>query len=122
AVMRTSLVPNLVAAVTRNQSHGRPDVALFEVGSVFLRKGEGASDRPMHELADEPRWAAGVLAGRRPAQIGDGAPWDAFDAKALAEVAIRAVAGAVALRTRATTAVAYLHPGVAGELVLDNTV
>ena len=83
ALMRTSLLPNLIAAVTRNQSHGRPDVALFEVGSVFLRRGEGAGERPIHELADEPLWAAGVLAGRRPGHIGPGTPWDVFDAKAL---------------------------------------
>ncbi|HTR50934.1 MAG TPA: phenylalanine--tRNA ligase subunit beta [Kofleriaceae bacterium] len=118
AVMRTSLLPNLVAAVARNHSHGRPDVALFEVGSVFLRRGEGASEQPLRELADEPMHAAGVLAGRRPAQIGDGTPYDAFDAKALALEAIRAVAGPVVVRTQATPNVAYLHPGVAGELVL----
>jgi phenylalanyl-tRNA synthetase beta chain len=117
SVMRTSLLPNLLAAVARNQSFGRPDVALFEVGSVFLRRGEGITERPIHELADEPTWAAGVLAGRRQAQIGLGAPWDAFDAKALALVAIRAVAGDLALRVRATRGVAYLHPGVAGEIV-----
>jgi hypothetical protein len=74
AVMRTSLLPNLIAAIARNQSFGRPDVALFEVGSVFLRRGEGLTERPIHELADEPTWAAAVLAGRRPAAIGDGAP------------------------------------------------
>jgi phenylalanyl-tRNA synthetase beta chain len=116
SVMRTSLLPNLIAAVARNQSHGRPDVSLFEVGSVFLRRGEGMTERPMHELADEPMAAAGVLAGRRPAQIGAGAPWDVFDAKALAFVAIRAVAGDIPLRVRATRGVAYLHPGVAGEI------
>ena len=122
AVMRTSLLPNLVAAVARNASHGRPDVALFEVGSVFLRRDESASERPLHELADEPTWAAGVLAGRKPGHIGDGPAWDAFDAKALALQAIRAIAGPVAVSSRATTDVAYLHPGVAGELLVDGAV
>jgi phenylalanyl-tRNA synthetase beta chain len=122
SVMRTSLLPNLLAAVARNQSFGRPDVALFEVGSVFLRRGEGLTERPIHELADEPTWAAAVLAGRRPAQIGLGAPWDAFDAKALALIAIRAVAGDLALRVRATRSAAYLHPGVAGEIVHGSNV
>jgi phenylalanyl-tRNA synthetase beta chain len=117
SVMRTSLLPNLLAAVARNQSHGRSDVSLFEVGSVFLRRGEGMTERPMHELADEPTWAAGVLAGRRPGQIGLGTPWDVFDAKALALVAIRAVSGDIALHVRATRSVPYLHPGVAGEIV-----
>jgi phenylalanyl-tRNA synthetase beta chain len=122
AVMRTSLIPNLVAAVARNQSHGRADVALFEVGSVFLRRGEGVSERPLHELADEPTWAAGVLAGRRMTQIGLGTPWDAFDAKGLALVVIRAVAGDVRVTTRAVATVGYLHPGATGELVVDNEV
>jgi len=122
AVMRTQLLPNLLAAVTRNQSYGRPDISLFEVGSVFLRRGEGMSERPMHELADEPLWAAGVLAGRRPNQIGPGTPWDAFDAKALALVAIRAIVGERPVLTRPTSAIPYLHPGVAGELVLGREV
>ena len=121
-VMRTSLLPNLLAAVARNQSFGRPDVSLFEVGSVFLRKGEAVMERPLHELADEPVWAAGVLAGHRPGQIGDGPAWDAFDAKALALEAIRAVAGEVRVRVQPTSSVAYLHPGVAGEIVLDREV
>jgi len=122
AVMRTSLIPNLLAAVQRNQSFGRPDVALFEVGSVFLRRDGGITERPMHELADEPTWAAGVLAGRRPTQLGEGTPWDAFDAKALALTAIRAIAGTLVVRTRATSSVGYLHPGVAGELDRDDRV
>jgi phenylalanyl-tRNA synthetase beta chain len=122
AVMRTSLIPNLVAAIARNQSFGRPDIALFEVGSVFHRRGESATERPIHQLADEPLWAAGVFAGRRPSHIGLGTPYDALDAKAYALVAIRAVAGDVEVRTRATSAVSYFHPGVAGELVINEHV
>ncbi|MEO6776550.1 MAG: phenylalanine--tRNA ligase subunit beta [Kofleriaceae bacterium] len=116
AVMRTSLLPNLGAAITRNQSFGRPDVCLFEVGSVFLRRGEGVAEQPLHELADEPVWAAGVLAGQRRAQLGAGTPWDVFDAKAFALEAIRAIAGDLTVQATATAAVAYLHPGIAGEL------
>ncbi|MBS1120451.1 MAG: phenylalanyl-tRNA synthetase, beta subunit [Deltaproteobacteria bacterium] len=122
AVMRTSLLPNLLAAVARNQSHGRPDVSLFEVGSVFLRRGGGLTERPPAELADEPTWASGVLAGRRPAQLGHGTPWDAFDAKALALVAIRAVSGEIVVRSQATKSICYFHPGVAGELVVEGAV
>jgi phenylalanyl-tRNA synthetase beta chain len=122
AVMRTSLLPNLIAAIARNQSHGRPDVALFEVGSVFLRKGERVTEGPIHELADEPTLAAGVLAGVRPGQIGDGTAWDAFDAKALALETIRAVAGDVRVRANPVSTIPYLHPGVAGELVFDREV
>ncbi|MBV8762697.1 MAG: phenylalanine--tRNA ligase subunit beta [Deltaproteobacteria bacterium] len=120
-VMRTSLLTNLLAAVARNQSYGRPDVCLFEVGSVFLRRGEAVVERPLHELADETVWAAGVLAGHRPGQIGDGAPWDAFDAKAFALEAIRAVAGDVRIKVQPTN-MPYLHPGVAGELCYEREV
>ncbi len=122
AVMRTSLLPNLIAAIARNQSFGRPDVCLFEVGSVFLRRGEGVGEQQPHELADEPVWASGVLAGKRRGQLGAGTAWDAFDAKAFALEAIRAVAGDVEVRTNATTAITFLHPGVAGELVMDRRV
>ena len=119
AVMRTSLLPNLIAAIARNQSYGRPDVCLFEVGSVFLRRGEGVGEQQPHELADEPVWASGVLAGKRRAQLGSGTAWDVFDAKAFALEAIRAVAGEVAVRITATSSIAYLHPGVAGELAIE---
>ncbi|HUS27145.1 MAG TPA: phenylalanine--tRNA ligase subunit beta [Kofleriaceae bacterium] len=122
AVMRTSLLPNLLAAVTRNQSYGRPDIALFEVGSVFLRKGEAVTERPLHELADEPTIAAGVLAGARADQIGQGRAWDVFDAKSLALEAIRAVAGDVRVDARPTSSIPYLHPGVGGELIVDRDV
>ncbi|MBL9019958.1 MAG: phenylalanine--tRNA ligase subunit beta [Myxococcales bacterium] len=122
AVMRTSLLPNLLAAVARNASHGRHDVSIAEVGNVFLRRGEGVAEREIHQLADEPIWAACVLAGDRPAQLGPSGAWDVFDAKSFAQVAIRAVAGDVEIKTRATQSVPYLHPGVAGELSVGGNV
>ncbi|MFT3699769.1 MAG: phenylalanine--tRNA ligase subunit beta [Kofleriaceae bacterium] len=122
AVMRTSLLPNLIAAITRNQSFGRHDVDLFEVGYVFLRKGEGVGEQQPHQLPDEPAWATGVLAGKARAQLGAGRPFDVFDAKARALETIRAVAGEVAVRVNPTSSVSYLHPGVAGELVIDRVV
>jgi phenylalanyl-tRNA synthetase beta chain len=118
AVMRTSLLPNLIAAVARNESFGRRDVALFEVGSVFLRRGEGVGEQTPHELADEPIWVAGVLAGCRAAQLGTGAPYDAFDAKALGLAAIRAVAGQRAVHVDGATT-PHFHPGVCGQFVVD---
>lgn len=123
AVMRTSLVPNLVAAVGRNVSFGHRDVAMFEVGSVFLRRGAlapgtgDAAEASITELADEPQQVAGVLAGTRPAQLGRGAAYDVFDAKGFAEAAIAAVAGdELTVECASTSSVPYLHPGVSGEL------
>ena len=40
AVMRPSLLPGLVDAVSHNRRHGRPDVRLFEIGTRFARDGE----------------------------------------------------------------------------------
>jgi phenylalanyl-tRNA synthetase beta chain len=115
AIMRTSLVPNLVAAIARNRSFGRADVTLFEVGSVFLRRSLAARD-DIRELADEPVWAAVVLSGTRPAQLGRGSAWDFFDAKAIAERVLAEVAPQSRPRFVATRAVTYLHPGVAAEI------
>ncbi len=129
AVMRTSLLPNLLAALARNTSFGHRDAALFEVGSVFLRReavgpigGSGGELPEITELAEEPLQATGVLTGTRPAQLGRGAAYDVFDAKGYALAAIAAVAGAVHVETVATTAVPYLHPGVAGELRVGGAV
>jgi phenylalanyl-tRNA synthetase beta chain len=40
AVMRPSLLPGLIDAVSHNRRHGRPDVRLFEIGTRFLPTGE----------------------------------------------------------------------------------
>ena len=37
--LRPSLIPGLVDAVAHNRRHGRRDVALFEIGARFTRKG-----------------------------------------------------------------------------------
>lgn len=115
-VMRTSLLPNLLGAVARNRSFGLPDVALFEVGAVFLRAaGQPATGEPT-ALADEPLGACIVLAGARSRRMGQTAAWDVFDAKGLALALARAV-GLGALEAEAVADVPYLHPGVAARLV-----
>ena len=60
AIMRTSLLPNLLAAIARNRSFGRADVALFEVGSVFLRKPGQPATGPITDLAGLKVTAAGT--------------------------------------------------------------
>jgi phenylalanyl-tRNA synthetase beta chain len=114
AVMRTSLLPNLIAAIARNRSFGRADCALFEVGSVFLRTDAGAGE--IAALADEPLRACAVLAGHRPAWLGPARPWDFYDAKGLAEALIAALVGEVAVEVVRATDIAYLHPGAAARL------
>lgn len=124
AVMRTSLLPNLLAAAARNISYGHRNVALFEVGSVFLRRGELADVEPQ-VLAEEPQMAAGVLVGAPLAQLGRGAAYDVFDVKGLALTAVAAVAGeqlSSSVDSVACSSIPYLHPGVCGELRLGDVV
>ncbi len=129
AYLRTSLLPGLLGAAARNVSRGNPDVALFEVGTVFLAKAEQGGDpgpstvppvdrRPTPEellalqalLPAQPTHVAGVLTGQRisagPLQPGRAADW--ADAVAAAQVIARAAG--VQLDVSAA-ALAPWHPG-----------
>jgi phenylalanyl-tRNA synthetase beta chain len=55
SILRTSLLPGLLKAIAYNQSHRSGDVALFELGKVYI-----ASDG---DLPDEPEHVAAVLSG-----------------------------------------------------------
>ena len=55
AVMRRSLLPGLLRAVARNQSHQRRDGGIFEVGRIYIPAADG--------LADEPEEITAVLFG-----------------------------------------------------------
>lgn len=115
AVMRTSLLPNLLAAVARNASFGLGDVALFEVGAVFLRQpGQPLEGEPA-TLCDEPLRAAAVLAGARPRWLGPPQPWDYFDVKGVLEHLARTL-GVGELAYVAAADIPYLHPGVAARV------
>jgi phenylalanyl-tRNA synthetase beta chain len=56
AVMRRSMLPGLLRAVARNQSHQRTDGGLFEIGRTYAPLPDG--------MADERTWLAAVLFGR----------------------------------------------------------
>ncbi len=81
-LLRTTLLPGLVAAARRNLSRGTAEIALTEIGLVFRGRGSGLTQQPPRpavpgrpsdeELAaleallpDQPRMAAGLLAGER---------------------------------------------------------
>jgi phenylalanyl-tRNA synthetase beta chain len=46
AVMRRSLLPGLLRAVERNQSHQRRDGGIFEVGRTYIPAADGLADEP----------------------------------------------------------------------------
>ena len=109
AIMRTMLLPNLLAAVTRNRSFGTEDVAVFEVGSVFLpMKGE--------TLPNEPIKAVGVLCGRQTGWLGDRPAVDVFDAKACVERVLARILGHLEEVAYGCSQSGYFHPGVAGSV------
>ena len=64
SVLRTRILPGLLRVVARNRAHDIGDVALFEIGHVFLTPAEGRNPLP-----EEPEHLAIALAGtvrRRP--------------------------------------------------------
>ncbi|MGC2783226.1 MAG: phenylalanine--tRNA ligase subunit beta, partial [Roseiarcus sp.] len=109
--MRPSLIPGLVAAAERNARRAVSDVALFEVGQVFLGSGEN----------DQRIAAASVRRGRAKTEA-EGRNWsggglvDVFDAKRDATTLLSALgvnANAVQIVPGGPS---FLHPGRAATL------
>jgi len=63
SVLRTSVVPHLLEAVVHNRNRNVDDVALFEIGGVFLTDETG----PLTTLPRERKTIAAVLTGARQA-------------------------------------------------------
>ena len=115
SIMRTSLLPNLLVALSRNLKFGLSDVALFEVGSVFLARGAD-------ELPEEPARLAGVLAGRRIGWLGDIPPVDFYDARGAVEVVLAELLTeerAIRFERLDAGRTPFLHPGVAADVFVD---
>jgi phenylalanyl-tRNA synthetase beta chain len=68
AVMRPSLLPGLIGAVSHNRRHGRPDVRLFEIGTRFSPTGETrGAGFAWTGLATTDHWSG----ARRPVDFSD---------------------------------------------------
>jgi phenylalanyl-tRNA synthetase beta chain len=112
--MRPSLLPGLIAAVTRNRNRGANDVTLFELGQAYR------GDKP----DDQYLSAAGVRAGTA-GLLGSGRHWSGksgyagvFDVKADVFAALAAL-GVDPNKAQITRdAPAWYHPGRSGTLRL----
>ncbi|CAA9379497.1 MAG: Phenylalanyl-tRNA synthetase beta chain [uncultured Propionibacteriaceae bacterium] len=133
--LRTTLLPGLLAAVTRNTSRSNDDLALFEAGLVFLENKEkraaprpSVAQRPTDEelaaintaLPRQPRHLATVLTGNwLPARAfapAEPATWG--HAVVFVEAAARAVGLSVVRRAGQH---APWHPGRCAEILIAGT-
>ncbi len=105
--MRPSLRPGLVAAAGRNAARGHGDIALFEVGQIFLGLGER-----------DQRVAAAAIRTGTASRSGPGRHWsgaapaaDVFDAKADAMALLAALGVPTGGLQVVAGAGAAFHPG-----------
>ncbi len=113
-VMRTSLIPGLLAALSHARRHGERDVRMFTVGAIFLGGGR--------ELPEEQLQFAAILAGDRVPYLGKPEPVDVWDGKGLAEGFVRRMApqGKVSIRRFGSADLPpHLHPRGAGQVTVD---
>ena len=120
SLLRPTLLPGLLATVTRNASRGLADVAVFETGHVFLGEG-GAATAPGVDGPPTPEQRAALDAAlpQQPRHLGlalAGAP-ASWDAAVSAVVELGRALGLV-LEPRAV-AHGPFHPGRTAELLLD---
>ncbi|MEN5117298.1 phenylalanine--tRNA ligase subunit beta [Luteimonas sp. TWI662] len=114
-VMRTALLPGLVATLARNLARQQTRVRLFELGKVFesADRASGTAGAPVETL----RVAAAVAGDAQAEQWGQPArPVDYFDLKGDLE-ALATVAGAHLTFRRSTAA--HGHPGRSADVLRD---
>ena len=105
--LRTSLVPGLLHAVARNQARGNDDVAIFEVGTVFLL------DDPVRE---RPSVAIALCGEAEPGWSSPGRPFDVLDAKGILEATMDEVG--VGDWSLGEPTESMLHPGRSASIVV----
>jgi len=124
-VMRTSLLPGLLSALSRARRHGEPDVRMFAVGARVLARGAASPELQFAEdrdLPDELPSFAAVLAGSRHRPLEKSAPIDVYDAKGLAiELVERVTLRQARCENQAAEArLFHLHPRGAADVFVGD--
>jgi phenylalanyl-tRNA synthetase beta chain len=110
--LRTTLVPGLLGNLRRSAQRNRPDAAVFEIGTVFLRTDA--------DLPEQPKHLGFAATGNRSSSLLDGGDrFDARDAVGTMEVLGRVLRVPLRLEQRP---VAGLHPGRSVEVLVDGSV
>lgn len=133
-LLRAAILPTLLAAAQRNVGRGFDDLALFELGSVFLGAAgshdpprPGVTQRPSDAdwqaleglLPDQPMHVAAVWTGYRSAKNWQGSGEPVTWADAIATALDIADALGVELTVEQGSDPAF-HPGRCGQLAIDN--
>ncbi len=108
-VMRTSLLPGLIRAASRNLDRGATSVRLFESGRRYLLDGEKPTLSLVATGEKMPRhWLSGKATS-----------FDVFDAKAEALTILEACGVTIEKLQAQADAPSWFHPGRSGSLKLD---
>ncbi len=134
--LRRSLLPGLITIAHRNVSRGRPDLSIFEIGTVFRPEpgvqygvdavppvGARPSDETLAELnaglPPQPRSVAGLMVGeisaKQPGRAAVRAEW--HDAIEMAELVAHAVGASIDVRQGEHPA---FHPGRCAEILMED--
>lgn len=118
SVMRVSLLPGLLQALSYNQNRQQQRVRLFETGLRFVPQNEADLGLRQEQMI------AGVIAGTVEPEswLNDGRKCDFFDIKGDVEALLAKYAGGHAFTFKAISneAVSYLHPGQSAAIYRDN--
>jgi len=119
AVMRTSLVPSLLEVAARNVSRRNTDIAVFEIGSVYLGK-----EQPLKNLPDEePRVAALAHGTTKRHWLTPVQPYDFYYLKGILESLAREFRVEFSYRRSADPRLnSLLHPGRSAEVLIGSEV
>ncbi|MBM3607664.1 MAG: phenylalanine--tRNA ligase subunit beta [Alphaproteobacteria bacterium] len=110
--MRPSLLPGLLDAAQRNGDRGFGDVALFEVGQIFL----GETDRDQRMAASAVRRGAAKISGAGRHWSQRAADVDVYDAKADAMALLAALGVQIAGLQIVAGGPSWFHPGRSGTM------
>lgn len=118
SVMRTSLLPGLLAAASRSERHQSPRVRLFELARIYApATPKGPTDVPVKESL-----RLGILlAGPRDQWVGEKDAVDFYDGKGALELVLRSLGLSVttARDERLAADAPALHPRFAARVLVD---